>query len=128
MSLWAEVSLCGLEAAWTCVRALSKIPTPSSTSDPLELGLASLSDETGVFGGVAGTGYVSDDCTSLGDDGDGDDSEEDPLAGKGRYAAQTGNCRFRNPRRSSGKLLPGDPGVLSRDRAGESSELGKLAG
>jgi hypothetical protein len=89
------------------VRALSKIPNLSSKSDPLESGLASLSVETGVFGGVAKTGYVSDDCTSLGDDGDGDDSEDDPLASKGRCAAQTGDCRFRNPRRSSGKLLPG---------------------
>jgi hypothetical protein len=103
MSLWAEVSLCGLEAAWTCARALSKIPTPSNKSDPLESELALLSDETEVFGGVAGTGYISDDCTSLGDDGDGDggDSENDPLAGSGRFVAQMGEYRFRNPRGSS---------------------------
>jgi hypothetical protein len=48
MSLWAEVSLCGLEAAWTCARALSKIPNPRSKSDLVNLELASLSDETGV--------------------------------------------------------------------------------
>jgi hypothetical protein len=103
MSLWAEVSLCGLEAAWTCAKALSKIPTPSNNSDLLESGLTSLSDETTVFGGVAGTGYVRDDCTWLGDDGDGDgdDSENDPLARRGRFAAQTGEYRFRNPRGSS---------------------------
>jgi hypothetical protein len=82
MSLWAEVSLCGLEVVWTCARVLSKIPTPSSKNDLLESGLALLLDEIGVFVRVTGTGYVSDDCTSLGDDGDGDDSEDDPLAGK----------------------------------------------
>jgi hypothetical protein len=129
MSLWAEASLCGLEAAWTCARALSRIPNPSSRSDPVNSELASLSDETGVLGGVAVTGYVSDECTSLVDDaGDRGDSEDDPLAGRGRFAAQTGEYRFRNPRGSSEKLLPADPGLLSRECAGETGELGKLAG
>jgi hypothetical protein len=129
MSLWAEASLCGLGAAWTCVRALSKIPNPSSRSDSVNSELASLSDETGVLGGVAVMGYVCDECTSLVDDvGDRVDSEDDPLAGKGRLAAQMGECRFRNPRGSSAKLLLEDPGLLSRECAGETGELGKLAG
>jgi hypothetical protein len=129
MSLWAEVSLCGLEAAWTCARALSKIPNPSSRSDPLDLELASLSDETGVLGGVAVMGYVSDECTSLVDDaGDRGDSEDDPLAGKGRLVAQTGEYRFRNPRGSLEKLLLADPGLLSRECAGKTGKLGKLVG
>jgi hypothetical protein len=110
MSLGAEVSLCGLEAAWTCARVLSKISNLSSKSDPLESGLTSLSDKTGVFGGVAVTGYVSDECTSLVDDaGDRGDLEDDLLASKGRLAAQMGECRSRNPRGSSEKLLPADP-------------------
>jgi hypothetical protein len=129
MLLWAEASLCGLEAAWTCVRALSKIPNLSSRSDPVNLELASLSDETGVLDGVAVMGYVSDECTLLGDDvGDRVDSEDDPLASKGRLAAQMGECRSRNPRGSSAKLLPEDPGLLSRECAGKTGELGKLTG
>jgi hypothetical protein len=79
-----------------------------------------------VLGGVTVTGYVSAECTSLVDDvGDRVDSEDDPLAGKGRLAAQTGECRSRNPRGSSAKLLPEDLGLLSREHAGE---LGELAG
>jgi hypothetical protein len=129
MSLWAEASLCGLEAAWTCARVLSKISNPSSRSDPVNSELASLSDETGVLGGVAVTGYVSDECTSLVDNaGDRGDSEDDSLAGRGRFVAQMGEYRFRNPRGSLEKLLPVDPGLLSRECAGETGKLGKLAG
>jgi hypothetical protein len=68
MSLWAKVSLCGLEAVWTCARVLSKIPNPSSRSDPAGSELTLLLDETGVFGGVTITGYISDECTLLVDD------------------------------------------------------------
>jgi hypothetical protein len=129
MSLWAEASLCGLEAVWTCARALSKIPNPSSRSDPVNSELTSLSDETGVLGGVAITGYVSDECTSLVDDaGDRGDSEDGPLARRGRFVAQMGEYRSRNPRGSSEKLLPADPGLLSRECVGKTGKLGKLVG
>jgi hypothetical protein len=128
MSLWAKASLCGLEAAWTCVRALSKIPNPSSRSDLVNLELASLSAETGVLGSVAVTGYVSDECTSLVNDvGDRGDSEDDPLAIRGRFAAQTGEYKFRYPRGSSENLLPEDLGLLSRECMGETGKLGKFA-